>query len=103
MKQCDKLVRDKIPNIMEAKGKKFKFHVASKEEYTEKLKEKLLEEVNEFLEEPCLEEMVDIFEVYSALLAVMGIEPEELENYANKKNDERGAFDSKYILEWVEN
>ena len=103
MKRYDKLVRDNIPDIMETKGKKFKIHTASEEEYLEKLKEKLLEEVNEFLEEPCLEEMADIFEVYSALLFAMDITPEKLEEYANKKNDERGAFGSKCILEWVEN
>jgi len=102
MKVYNKLVRDNIPAIIESTGKKFTCHVASDEEYREKLKEKLLEEVNEFQEEPCLEEMADIFEVFSTLLYVMGFSKEELEQRADEKNQKRGAFDSRIILESVE-
>ena len=98
----NKLVRDNIPAIIESTGKKFTCHVASDEEYREKLKEKLLEEVNEFLEDPSLEELVDVYEVFSTLRHVMGYSVEALNRAADKKNLKRGAFDSRIILESVE-
>ena len=71
MKVYNKLIRDKIPAIMTEKGKSFSIHIASRKEYEQKLKEKLLEEVNEFLEDPCLEELADVAEVFGALLSVL--------------------------------
>ena len=102
MKVYNKLVRDKIPAIMSEEEKKFVIHIASKEEYVEKLKEKLLEEVNEFLEEPCLEELADIFEVLSALVHDMGYPQEDLIKCMEEKADSHGTFDSRIILESVE-
>ena len=102
MKVYNKLVRDNIPAIIESTGKKFTCHIASDEEYREKLKEKLLEEVNEFLEDPSLEEMADVYEVFSTLRYVMGYSEAELERAGDEKNFKRGAFDSRIILESVE-
>ncbi len=68
----DKLVRDKIIEIIEVKGGKALWHTASDDEYRDKLKEKLLEEVKEFLEAENKEEMADIFEVITAILAERG-------------------------------
>lgn len=101
MKVYNKLIRDKIPEIMEEKGKSFKTHIASMEEYEQKLKEKLLEEVNEFLEEPCLEEMADIAEVFGALLAISGYSIEELESKMHEKSEARGSFLKRVVLETV--
>ena len=57
----NKLVRDNIPEILQEKGKEFVGHTANnREEFFTKLKEKLQEEVNEFLERPCAEEIADI-------------------------------------------
>ena len=102
MKAYNKLIRDKIPAIMTDKGKRFVTHVANQQEYEQKLKEKLIEEVNEFLEDPCLEELADIFEVFSALVDVMGHSQDELAECMSDKSDERGAFESRIILETVE-
>ena len=65
----DKLVRDDIPDIIESTGKKCKYHTADPEEYYEKLKEKLLEEVQEFLLTPNVEELADIEEVIYSISA----------------------------------
>ena len=102
MKVYNKLVRDKVPSIIAKHGKEFSTHKASEEEYLEKLKEKLLEEVEEFLEEPCLEELADIFEVFSTLIGTLGHTVGELRECAMKKVAERGAFSSRIILESVE-
>ena len=102
MKVYNKLVRDNIPAIIESTGKKFTCHIASDEEYQEKLQEKLLEEVNEFLEDPSLEEMVDVFEVLGTLLWNMGYSEADFDRARDEKNFKRGAFDSRIILESVE-
>tara|TARA_Y100000034_G_C6887633_1_gene407761 strand:+ start:1152 stop:1463 length:312 start_codon:yes stop_codon:yes gene_type:complete len=102
MKIYNKLVRDNIPSIMSTQGKNFRTHVAEPEEYKIKLKEKLIEEVHEFLEEPCLEELADILEVFSALVDAMGYSQEELAECTTDKSDEKGSFESRIILESVE-
>jgi len=102
VKIYNKLVRDKILLIIGEQGKEFSAHKASEKEYREKLNEKLLEEVNEFLEEPCLEELADIFEVLGAVLDVMDYSIEDLDIAMSKKLAERGGFTSRIILESVE-
>jgi len=101
MKVYNKLVRDKIPLIMTKEGKKFKTHIATDEEYRKKLKDKLLEEVNEFLEDPCLEELADIAEVFGALIPALGYTFDQLETEVNKKKRKKGAFRKRVILETV--
>jgi predicted house-cleaning noncanonical NTP pyrophosphatase (MazG superfamily) len=59
----NKVVRDKIPEIIEADNCNLKTHIANEEEYWEKLKEKLNEEVQEFIKEDTKEELADILEV----------------------------------------
>ena len=55
-KVYNKLVRDKIPEIISSQGKRCKVYVATKKEYEEKLQSKLVEEVEEFLKDPSVEE-----------------------------------------------
>ncbi|MBT7706701.1 nucleoside triphosphate pyrophosphohydrolase [archaeon] len=59
----NKLVRDKIPEIIAGNGDTAATHIATDEEYRGKLREKLQEEVNEFLEELDNGELADILEV----------------------------------------
>jgi predicted house-cleaning noncanonical NTP pyrophosphatase (MazG superfamily) len=98
----NKLVRDKIPQILDENRKTFSYHVASGKEYTQKLKEKLVEEVNEFLEEPSVEELADIQEVIFALLEDMGESQSKLVSTQGSKAASRGAFRMGCILEYVE-
>lgn len=86
---------------MTKEGKDFTTHIASDEEYRKKLKEKLLEEVNEFLEDPCLEELADIAEVFGALVPALGYTLDQLETVVRKKKKTKGAFRRKIILETV--
>jgi len=95
----NKLVRDKIPEIIKKDNIKPITRIASEKEYFQKLKEKLQEEVSEFLKNEKHEELADILEVIHAILDHKKITKEELEIIKNKKAKERGQFKNKIILE----
>jgi len=97
----DKLVRDGIPRLLDRKGKIYSYRVASKEEYPVYLKKKLQEEVDEFLESPCIEELADIAEVLEHLSLVLGSNPGQLGVAMRHKGYKRGKFLKGYILESV--
>lgn len=101
MKVYNKLVRDKIPEIIEATGKKFEVRIASKEEHTELLEKKLMEEVAEFMEDKNLEELSDILEVVFSLAENLGYSEQDLMNKRNEKRDERGGFEKGIVLNSV--
>lgn len=98
----NKLVRDKIPEIIIQKGRVPITSYASDKEYEVLLKKKLQEEVNEFLEKGSSDELVDILEVVYALSNHDGISDVELERLRKKKREERGGFEKRIILEGVE-
>ena len=99
----NKLVRDNIPSILEAEGKGYVGRTANnKEEFLIKLKDKLQEEVNEFLESPSAEELADIQEVLDALAFSVGSNAAEVATIKEEKAASRGRFYTGYILEKVE-
>ena len=99
----NKLVRDRIPEILTEKGLDFVVRpVASEEEYVVKLKEKLQEEVDEFFDNPCAEEMADIQEVLDALSHHIGATAMQIITVKETKAQERGCFYDGIILESVE-
>ena len=102
MKVYNKLVRDKIPEIIEADGKTCKTRILSDEEYIASLEAKLNEEVAEYQADKNLEEMADVLEVLQAICIARGYSLEELEARRSKKADERGGFADKIFLEYVE-
>lgn len=94
-----KLVRDSIPDIIRIEGRIAKIHIANNEEYQSKLREKLQEEVNEFLESGNIEELADILEVVYALNDSAGVDRNILESVREKKLRDRGGFSRRIILE----
>ncbi|MFH1968204.1 MAG: nucleoside triphosphate pyrophosphohydrolase [bacterium] len=74
-------------------------HIADDKEYWQKLKEKLQEEVNEFLEAESPEEMADILEVLDAISNYKNFDKSEVEKIKEKKAQERGKFKDKIILD----
>lgn len=99
MKTYNKLVRDKIEEIMLGKGLKPVTRILSEEEYLKELNKKLLEEVNEYLESGEVEELADIEEVTLAILDIKGISRENLEEVRINKVKKRGAFKRRLFLE----
>ncbi len=97
--QYNKLVRDRIIEIIEEKGEKAKWHLASDEEYELKLKEKLVEEAREFSHSGNIEEMADVFEVITALLSVNEWKIDDVIAIQKEKREKRGGFEKKIILD----
>ncbi|GIM32442.1 nucleoside triphosphate pyrophosphohydrolase [Paraclostridium bifermentans] len=98
MKVYDKLVRDRIPEIIESSGNKCEIEVVSDEVALEYLYKKLNEEVSELLEDKNLDEIADVMEVLFAIGSKYGYSEEDILNRRNEKRDSRGGFESNLIL-----
>ncbi len=97
MESYEKLVRDKIPEILDKKSVPYEKRTASFEEYRTELIRKLNEEIQEFFESSGNpEELADIIEVIEALKKLPGYE--NVEELKRKKYNERGGFDKRIIL-----
>ena len=94
----NKLVRDKIPAIIERNGKTPKTRILSHAEYTAELEKKLDEEVGEFHKDKNLEELADILEVVYALTENIGCSKEQLFAVNEQKRAERGGFKERILL-----
>lgn len=97
-----KLVRDNIPDIIRESGRTCRCYIVeTKEQHFAFLKEKMQEEMQEFLDNPCLEEAADMLEVIKALVSIEGLDfTDVIEKAANKAND-RGGFTAGVILTQV--
>ena len=96
-----KLIRDKIPEIIIKSGKTPKIHISNNEEHWTRLKNKLLEEVNEFLDDESIEELADINEVLHAIYDYKKISKEEVEKVRKNKKNQRGGFKKRIILDEI--
>lgn len=106
MPYYDKLVRDRIPDIIKDAGKRLTTSVLEESEYLAQLDRKLEEELAEYLaskDVPSqIEELADILEVVYAVAEAKGITVEELEAIRYKKAEKKGAFKGRVLLKWVE-
>ena len=98
MKVYNKLVRDKIPEIINADGKQCEIEIVSGKEKQELLEKKLLEEVNEYLEDKNLEELADVMEVLFGLANELGYSEEDLNKKREEKLKARGGFKEGIVL-----
>lgn len=101
-KQHNKLVRDKIPEIIEKAGKTAYTHILSEEEYMTELDKKLNEECAEYQADKSIEELADMLEVMYAITEARGWSVSELEAVRKSKAEKRGGFKKKIYLEYVE-
>ena len=98
----NKLVRDKIPAIIQASGKSCEIEILSEEEYLQMLDKKLDEELAEYHEAQNVEELADLLEVVYAVAKARGYSIEEVDHVRVEKQKARGGFDEKILLKWVE-
>ena len=96
-----KLVRDRIPEIIEQAGQVCSCSVLSDEDYLKMLDEKLNEELAEYQESKSMEELADLLEVMRAVAAARGSSMEEVEKIRKEKAAKRGGFEKKILLEEV--
>ncbi len=97
----NKLVRDKIPEIIKSKKQTPVVHIANEKEYRRKLRDKLIEEVKEFLKEESKEEFADIIEVINAIGNFNKFDKDEIRSIRIKKLREKGGFEKRIILKEV--
>ena len=102
MKGYNKLVRDKIPQVIEEDGRKCETSIVSKEQLLPLLEDKLKEEVNEFIQDRNLEELADIMEVVFGLAENLGYSEEDLLKKREEKKEARGGFKDGVFLKTVE-
>lgn len=102
MRVYQKLVRDKIPEIISAKGETPVTRALTREEFLARLSDKLNEEVQEFLADGTVEELADIYEVLLAILEHMDIPFESFEAVRKQKLQERGGFSRRIFLDCVQ-
>jgi predicted house-cleaning noncanonical NTP pyrophosphatase (MazG superfamily) len=94
----DKLVRDKIVEMIHSRGGVANSYTAESQEYQDRLCAKLAEEVLEYLESGEVEELADILEVIHSLTALQGTNREQLQLIQTKKREERGGFEKRVVL-----
>lgn len=97
-KVYNKLVRDRIPEIIEASGKTCLTATLSDDAYLHMLDQKLNEELAEYQESKSMEELADLIEVIAATAKARGCSWEKLMRICNQKRTKRGGFEKKILL-----
>jgi predicted house-cleaning noncanonical NTP pyrophosphatase (MazG superfamily) len=106
MPTYNKLVRDKIPQIIEQSGKKFSARILNDQRYIKYLQQKSYEELDEYCaagtKEDAVEELADLLEIIHSLAHHHGSSIEEVEKVREKKAEKRGGFKERILLIEVE-
>jgi len=107
MKVYNKLVRDRIPEIIEADGEKPNVRVLGEAEYKTALLEKLVEEAQETLAakgdpKELVKEIGDVLEVVDAMIEAFGLDRAQVEELKGKRKSDRGGFEKRLFLESAE-
>ncbi len=97
----NKLVRDRIPEIIQSSGKKCSTEILSYEEYLKLVDAKLDEELAEYHKDQNIEELADLLEVIHAATLARGHSLEELERVRAEKAAKRGGFANRILLKEV--
>ena len=101
IKTYHKLVRDRIPEIIEADGKTCICETLSDEDYISLLDQKLNEELAEYQESKSLEELADLLEVIQAVVKARGWTLQELERVRADKAAKRVGFEKRILMKEV--
>jgi predicted house-cleaning noncanonical NTP pyrophosphatase (MazG superfamily) len=101
----NKLIRDRIPEIIQGAGKQCEVEVLAEKDYQQALRQKLIEEAHEAAiatGNDLIQELADLYEVIDELMAVYHIEREAVVKTQEERRVERGGFNKRLRLLWVE-
>ena len=105
-KTYNKLIRDKIPEIIKKDNAVPKISELNDKEFKIALKEKLVEEAKELLvaktDEEILNELSDVLQLIESIALNNNLSITQVEKQKEKKKQERGGFDKKLFLEYVD-
>lgn len=105
MPTYNKLIRNKIPQIIKNNGKTPTTRILPEEEYIKEICNKTQEELTEYIEAKTkpdkLEELSDLLELINALAEHEGTTLEEIDEIRKKKAEERGGFQNRIFLQDV--
>ena len=97
-KKYNKVIRDKIPEIIADSGKKYTLKQLDDTSFLEEIEKKLIEEVNEYVESNDVDELVDLLEVIYRISELRGVSTDELDKARLDKAEKRGKFTSNLFL-----
>lgn len=103
----NKLVRDKIPEIIKKDNAEPKTRVLEQEEYLKALLKKLEEEAKEVAEagtdkQALMKEIGDVYEIIDAIIDNCGLDKAAIKKLQDERRTERGGFNKKIFLESVD-
>ena len=102
IKNYNKLIRDRIPEIIKRAGERPYLRVLNKKEYLKEIKKKVLEEAKELIEtknkKEVLDEIVDIQELIDVLSLEIGFRKPQIKKQQRIKNRKRGGFKKRLFL-----
>lgn len=104
-KEYNKLIRDKIPEVIKKSGKEYEIKKLSNDELETYVKTKVNEEIEELLtateRDDVVNEFADVYEILEKLMEVKNIKFEEIKKAKDHKNNKRGSFKKDLCLLWT--
>ena len=95
----NKLVRDKIPQIIEDSGRKCDYRILTDNgEIEQALKDKLIEKAEIFSQKPTEDELSDLYEVMAAIDEHFDFEPMHIDYLKLQNNEQKGTYSGNTFL-----
>ena len=104
-KHYNKLIRDRIPEIIQADGREFETEIMSESDYKQALRDKILEEGQEVVtasEDELVKEIADLYEVIDSLIVAYGLDKDSIIKMQRSRREKRGGFEKRIRLLWTE-
>ncbi len=102
IKKYNKLIRDRILEIIKGAGEKPYWRILNEKEYLKEIKKKVVEEAKELAQaknkKEIINEVVDIQELLDVLISELGLSKSQIKKQQEIKNKKRGGFKKKLFL-----